>query len=116
MSVAGVGCAAVVVGAAAAAAGTYVYFEGKLTSHESVSLDRGWEATLAAVKDLGFTVEEQRKDAVQGYLVSEEADGTNVWIWLDAEGDKTTKFTIRAGVLGDESLSRTIMDKIKAHF
>ena len=113
ISAAVAGCAAVVVGAAAAA-GTYAYFEGKLTDTENVPLDRAWEATQAAIKDLGFQVEEQTKDALKAYLKAEEADGTNVWIWLDAEGEKTVKFTIRVGVIGNESTSRLIMDKIKS--
>jgi hypothetical protein len=106
------GC--LVVAAGAAGAGTYAYVTGELSTVEEASLDKCWSATQAAVKDLQFTVKEQSKDALQGRLVAQQADKTDITIKLDRETDKLTKIRIRVGVFGDESTSRLVMDKIKS--
>ena len=108
------GCLAIVAGAAAGA-GTYLYLKGELTDTEEVPLDRAYEAAKAAVKDLEYRTKEQSKDALQARIVALEADGTEVHIKMESKGEKLTKFTVRIGVVGDESRSRLIMDKIKKH-
>ena len=63
------GCAAVLVGGAAAAAGvgTYAYVSGALTGSEAVSLDRAWSASQAAMKDLEFPITNKAKAVSQVY-------------------------------------------------
>lgn len=108
------GCVALAVGAAAGV-GTYAYIKGELTDFEEASLDRAYEATQAAIKDLEFTVKDQAKDSLQARIVASEADKTEVKIVLESKGEKLTKFSIRVGVFGDEARARLIMDKIKKH-
>ncbi len=106
------GC--LVVAAAGAGAGTYAYVTGELSSVEQASVDKVWSATQSAVKDLQFTVKEQSKDALQGRLVAEQADKTDITIKVERESETLTKVRIRVGVFGDEATSRIIMDKIKS--
>ena len=108
------GCVAVAVGAAAGI-GTYAYIKGELTDTEEAPLDKAYAATQAAMKDLEFTVREQSKDSLQARIVAVEADKTEVKVAMEAKGEKITRFSIRVGVFGDESLSRMIMDHIKKH-
>jgi len=108
------GCIAVAVGAAAGI-GTYAYVKGELSDTEEATLDRAYEAALAAMKDLEFTVKEQSKDALHARVVAAEADKTEVRIALESKSEKLTKLTVRVGVFGDEAQSRLIMDKIKKH-
>jgi hypothetical protein len=50
------------------------YIKGELHSTERVSLDRAWDATQAAIKDMGFTVTTEDKDAFSATLVAFTAD------------------------------------------
>lgn len=75
------GC--LVVAAAGAGAGTYAYVTGELSSVEQANVDKVWKATQEAVKELQFTVKEQSKDALQGRLVAEQADKTDITIKVE---------------------------------
>jgi hypothetical protein len=111
------GCAAVLVGGAAAgAAGTVLYVKGELHSTEGVSLDRAWNATQAAIGDMGFTVTAKDKDAVSAELNAITADGKRIKIVLNREADNVTEISIRVGTFGDESMSRLILERIRKRF
>lgn len=108
------GCVALAVGAAAGVGGT-IYIRGELRSTEEIPLDKMWMATLATIRELEFEKRSERSDALQGRVVARRADGSNVTIRLDADGSDRTKVGIRVGTFGDETVSRTILDKIKAN-
>lgn len=111
------GCAAVLVGGAAAGgAGAVLYIKGELHSTEDVSLDRAWNATQAAIKDMGFTVTAKDKDAVSAELVALTADNKKISIILNRKADNVTEISIRVGTFGDESMSRLILEKIRKRF
>ncbi len=114
----GGGCAAVVVGGAVAAAGvgTYAYINGEMQGTEAVSLDRAYDATLAAMKDLEFTVTSKAKDGLQAEVLARNALDKKVQIKLKKASDETTEIHIRVGTFGDETLSELIRNKIKSHF
>lgn len=108
------GC--LLVAAGAAGVGTYAYVTGKLETTQEVPLDKAFEATKAGIKDLEFTLVEEKKDALYGEVRAKTADNTSVTVTLKPLTEKTTEFSIRVGVFGDEDRSRLIMDKIKTHF
>lgn len=111
------GCAAVLVGGAAAGgAGAVLYIKGELHSTEDVSLDRAWNATQAAINDMGFTVTAKDKDAVSAELVALTADNKKISIILNRKADNVTEISIRVGTFGDESMSRLILEKIRKRF
>lgn len=110
----GAGCAVVAVGAAAGAgAAGYAYVSGVLVSTESATLDRAWDATLAAMKDLQFPITSQRKDALQASLVARNAFDKKISIKLKKVSEQSTEVRIRVGTFGDETASRAILEKIK---
>jgi hypothetical protein len=108
------GCVGALVAGAAAGAGGYAYVKGELKATESAPLDRMWNATLAAMKDLEFPVTSQRKDALEAELTARNASDKKVAIKLKKVSEAATEVHIRVGTLGDEALSRVIMEKIKA--
>jgi hypothetical protein len=110
------GCALFVVGAAAGAgAGGYAWINGEIKTTEGASLDRTWNATLAAMKDLEFPVTDQAKDALEANLTARNASNTNISIKLKNLSSTSTEIRIRVGTFGDENLSRTILNKINSH-
>ena len=111
------GCVLFLVGAAAGAgAGTYAYVSGELKGSESVSLDKAWNASLAAMKDLEFPITTKSKDALQAEVVARTSADKKIVVKLKKVSDKTTEIRVRVGTFGDETLSRMILDKIKSHF
>jgi hypothetical protein len=105
------GCALLLVGAGAGA-GTYAYVKGELQTTYGASVDRTWNATLSALKDLNMRVEWTKKDVLEGNIEATKPDGTKVKIDLIKAGPDTTTVKIRIGVFGDEEASRLIHRKI----
>jgi hypothetical protein len=113
------GCPAVLIGAGGAAgAGTYAYIGGESRSTEEVSLERAWDATKKAVHELGFTVTRKEKDAYgsEFQLIAYGAGEKKIVIKLKKQSSALTEIAIRVGMFGDESLSRSILEKIKGYF
>ncbi|MBI2487730.1 MAG: DUF3568 family protein [Deltaproteobacteria bacterium] len=112
------GCAAVLLGggAAAAGAGTILYIKGELQSTEGVSLDTAWMATQTAIKDMEFITGTTEKDAFSAKLIAYTSDNRKIQINLKRKTDKLTEIAIRVGTFGDESLSLLILENIKERY
>ncbi len=112
----GSGCILFVAGAAAGAGvGGYAYINGEVKATESASIDRTWDATLAAMQDLQFPVTSKAKDALEANLTTRNASNTNISIKLKNLSNTSTEIRIRVGTFGDEAMSRTILNKITSH-
>lgn len=112
------GCAALVVGgvAAAAGAGAVVYKNGELKSTESVSIDRAWTATEKAAKAMEFKPVSSTKDALGAKYEGVGAADKRVVVSLKTKGEKVTEVRIRVGLVGDEASARTILAKIQSQY
>ena len=111
------GCAALLVGGAAAAgAGTVIYVTGELRSSEAVSLDRAWDAVQAAMKDMEYAVTDKEKDATTAKLTARGAGDKKIVVSLRKESGTVTRIGIRVGTMGDRTISYQILEKIKSHF
>jgi hypothetical protein len=111
------GCAVLLVGGAAAAgAGTVLYVDGVLKDTENFSLETVHVAALAGVRDLQYAVINDTQDnAGHISLLVRMPDDKKIDITLTKLSPTQTEIRIRVGTFGDETLSRTILDKIKAH-
>ncbi len=112
----GSGCVAIVVGGAAAGAGAYVWVSGEMRSTESVAYDQAWDAALAGLKDMAFTITEQDKGTTEGKLTGRGEGDTKVQVTVRKVTGTLSEFRIRVGTLGDKSLSEQILEKIRSHF
>jgi hypothetical protein len=112
----GSGCVLFVAGAAAGAGvAGYAWVDGEIKTTEAASLNRTWDATLAAMQDLQFPVVTHAKDALEGEVTARNAKNTSIKIKLKYISNTSTEIRIRVGTFGDESLSRTILSKINSH-
>jgi len=107
------GCGAVIVGGAAAA-GTYFYLDGQSKGTYSVSLNKAYEASLAACKELEIPVTEQNKK-LSSATIKGKLSGDTVTISLKLVGDNITEITVRVGLMGNESASHRIHKTISKH-
>lgn len=104
------GCAAIVVGGAAAV-GTYTYVAAELKKTYNANLETSYRAAIAGCESLGLPVQERRKELSQASVKTVDGD-RDVWITLKAQTSTTTEIAVRVGYLGDEVASRRIHDAI----
>ncbi len=104
------GCTTVTYGANGAA----VYVRGELESSTSYNLDRTYEAARRALADMKLAVTTDKKSGVDAELVSRTALDKKVTVQLERITDVVTKVHIRVGLVGDQPLSLTILEKINA--
>jgi len=107
------GCFAVV--AAGAGAGAVAYIRGDLESAVDAGFDKSVKAAGKAIEQLKFAKVSEKQDALLATIVARNADDKRIEIRVEADGANRTKVKIRIGVIGDESLSLAILDKIKAN-
>jgi hypothetical protein len=100
---------------AAAAAGAVVYVKGNLTQTVNVPRDKVHEAAVQAVKDVGIPVLSDATEDMTTKITSQFSDGAQVWVTLDVVDYKTTKITVRVGLMGEEQRAREVLAKIQGH-
>jgi uncharacterized protein YceK len=105
------GCAAVVVGGAAAGA-TYTYVSGWMHREYGVNLGKAYHAALQAVKNHDLEISDQGKDVTTAFIKAKGAK-REIWINLKRLSRHTTKVSIRVGVLGDKEAARIIHRSIE---
>ena len=110
----GVGCAAVVVGAAAGA-GAVVWDKGTLKSTEYASYDQGWNAAMAAMSELSYAVVGQEKGEVSGKITARAAGDKKITVEVKKVSGTSVGFDIRVGTWGDKTQSLQILDIIRKH-
>ena len=107
------GC--LLVAAGAAGAGTVAYVRGELTASLGNEFGAVTKATGRAIEQLKFAKVSESADALSAQFVVRTAQDKKIEIVLTKVGEELTKVEIRVGVFGDETVSMTILDKIKAN-
>lgn len=106
------GCAAVVLGGAAAG-GTYVYVAGQAKQQFNADLARTYTAAINACGALNLRVETKEKKLSEASIKAKDSD-TTVLIDLERKSSNITEVSVRYGILGDEQSSVQILNKIKS--
>ena len=107
------GCAGLLVGGGAGA-GTVAYLRGELKSTEEASIDKTWQASQEAIKDLEFVItSKERENTSSAKLIARDAGDKKIEIELKKVSELLTRVTICVGVFGDEPLSRLILERLK---
>jgi outer membrane protein OmpA-like peptidoglycan-associated protein len=109
------GCAALVVGAAGAGAGTLAYFKGELKKDYEVSYDRTVKACTEALNSLQIPITEKTADALQTTFNAERPDGTPVTVKAVKRNEEVTEVSVRTGIVGvwDKNVSMQIHESIR---
>ncbi|MCC6675634.1 MAG: DUF3568 family protein [Phycisphaerales bacterium] len=95
--------------------GTAVYVNGELEVAYRVPFHKVWEATQNAIADMQFKIVDARiRTETKALLFAEEVTGRSTTIAVTQRTPIVTKVTIRVGLIGDQSISRLIMDRIEA--
>lgn len=101
--------------AAGAGAGAVAYVRGELESSVDANFDRALRASQRTIEQLQFAKVSEKKDALVATLLARNADDKRIEIRVESEGANRARVKIRVGIIGDEALSLTILDKIKSN-
>jgi hypothetical protein len=107
------GC--LIVAAGAAGAGTVAYIRGGLEASLEGRYDSVVAAANEAVADLQFARISENKDALTALIVARTADDKKIEITVTKVSANLSRVEIRVGVFGDEFVSVSILDRIKAN-
>ncbi len=109
------GCAALVIGGAAAGATAagIAYRDGELRADLEAPPPTVIKATERAFRDLIWTKESAQASAADGQATARTATGREVSVTVTRKTENTSQIGIRVGTFGDENLSRLLYDKIK---
>ena len=94
--------------------GVVAYGHGELSADVTHDLDAVFGAAQRALAQLQIAKIDDKKTQVDAQLISRTATDKKIVINLERETDTLTKVHIKVGIVGDETLSRLILDKIVA--
>jgi hypothetical protein len=103
-----------ILAAAGAGAGAVAYVRGELSANVDSDYDRAVDATRGALADLEFARVSENKDALKAVFISRTALDKRVEVTVTNSAKKLTNIKIRVGVFGDEQISLSVLNKIKA--
>jgi hypothetical protein len=114
------GCALLLVGAAAGAAGgTVSYIGNELRVTQETTVDKAWNAASASVNELQFHVvaEKSHRDATGGALCARNSKDQLVKVQLIRQTDRLTEIRIRVGTFdtaANRASAQLVYDKMRA--
>jgi len=106
------GCVPLIVGAAAGAGG-YAYISGAVEKEYDVAAVKLHKATLRALDAIDVVVQEDKNDRLNSRIIAKTASGKEVKVNIDAITERTSKLTVRYGLMGNEEQSRIILNAIE---
>lgn len=113
------GCAAFIAAGAGAGVGIGAaeYIRGELKQVYAASMEKTWQASLAAVAELKMhPTEKSIEEGDRNRLIKgKTAEGKDFKITLEANSPEVTTVMIRIGIFGDEVYSRKIQETIAKH-
>lgn len=109
-----VGCAPLLLGAAAGAGGV-AYVKGTLEKNYNSPVKDVHRASLAGLKSMGLIVTNDDITRHKAHIDAEFEDGQLVDIDIKALTERASRLRIRVGVLGNEARSEMILFAIEKH-
>jgi len=92
----------------------FISLTRELESFEAATLDETWQATLTAMDRLGFIVTQKDRTDLDARLLARTQGGRDVRIRISRETTVISSVRIRVDLLGDETLSRVVLQQIQA--
>ena len=90
------------------------FINGELKAARQTSLDQALNATRNVMQELQLPIKADRRSSRKAYLNGEAEGGPQVGVTLTSICPVATKIEIRVGILGDQAVSRLVMERIDA--
>lgn len=107
------GCVAVV--AAAGAGAGVLWVRGAIETNVEGDIDQVYRAAQKAVAELQFAKVSERKSGLDAQIIARTALDKKIDITLEKAAANSTKVSIRVGLVGDQQMSLSILERLKAH-
>lgn len=98
-------------GMSLAEAGTSAFIEGELRAARKCTIEIAATAYEQALIRLGFTINRTMKEKDYVYISADQIRGEDIEVRLVQNTAMVTSIRIRVGVLGDQAISRLIMEE-----
>jgi hypothetical protein len=105
------GCAVALIGAGAA--GTMAYIGGDLEATEPYDVEKVYQASQVAIRELGLARISQSQDVLGAQIIARDALDKKITIKIKYHTEYSTKLSIRVAMFGSEEKSRHIYLKIR---
>jgi Protein of unknown function (DUF3568) len=105
-------CSASAIGAGGAASAVYAH--GDLEGRASASPPRIVEAAVHALKDMDCEIVSADSSGVDGHVVSRTSRGRRIDVTVLREDRSESRISIRVDSIGDEELSRQVLERIES--
>jgi hypothetical protein len=109
--VVGTGCMSLMVGAGAGAGAT-AYIKGESIRTYNFPMREMAIAAQMTFSDLDISASETSITEIESNLIGSTSDGSKVAVKLISKGDDITEVRIRVGLIGNETASQRIHDRI----
>lgn len=106
------GCIALGIGAAGAAGGVS-YAEGRASSTVDASVERVYNASLAALEAQKLPIKHKEIGVDKADVNSEYPNGDEIRIDIAGKGSSTSVLHVRVGLTGNRDLESDLLEKIK---
>ncbi len=93
--------------------GAVLYVRGELQTNFDRRFEVVERAANKAITELQFSKIEVKKDALVAIITARTAEDTKISVKVERSSDTNSTVRIRAGVIGNEKLSNTILARIK---
>ena len=103
------------VAAAGAAVGGVAYAKGDLDAIVDGNVDQAFDATKAAFEELKMPLLSSNNGAGEAKVEARVGTDNKATVNIKGQSEKASKVTIRVGTFGDEAISQSILEKIKAN-
>lgn len=107
------GCLAVATGVGAA--GAVLWYQGELRADLNASPEKIIAASERAFADLKWAKISATASKTDGRAVARTGADEKVDVYVKQKDEKTSEIGIRVGLVGDEKMSRTLLEKIEAY-
>lgn len=107
----GTGCVSLIVGAGAGVGAT-AYIKGESIRTYNFSMREMAIAAQRTFSDLDISASETSITEIESNLIGNTSDGSRVVVKLISKGDDITEVRIRVGLIGNETASQRVQDRI----
>jgi len=95
-------------------AGSSAFVNGEMVAAIPKPLPTVYDAADSALRELQFTIRQQKLGDLNGYLYAAETQRRRIEITLEKKSPVVTKVNIRVGFFGDQAMSRLIMGTLQS--
>ena len=90
------------------------FINGEIKAARQVTMDQAVASVRTSMTELQLVIKIDRRSSRKAYIMGQAEGGPQIGVTLIFISPVATKFNIRVGMLGDQAISRLLMERIDA--